>query len=63
MTDLLVLLAAWGFCGGGGGEPIPTTVNQCLERYDTAADEYACICGGCLSGQITEGCPPACLSQ
>jgi hypothetical protein len=65
VSDLLALLAEWGNCaacgGTGGGGVICRTVSECMAQHAKPEDQYACICGGCLSGQITEGCPPECL--
>jgi predicted outer membrane repeat protein len=64
VSDLLALLAEWGNCaacgGTGGGGVICRTVSECMAQHAKPEDQYACLCGGCLSGQITEGCPPEC---
>jgi hypothetical protein len=45
ITDLLVVLAAWGSCTAGS-QPILRTVSECMAQYTKPEEQYACICGG-----------------
>ena len=54
ITDLLALIAAWGEdCAGEGS--LPTSVGECLQRYNDPDEQAACIC---MVEPCTDGCPP-----
>jgi hypothetical protein len=58
VTDLVAFLAAWDDCASPGGGHVPQTVEECLEKYETTAEEIACIEALCRSGQVPpEECP------
>lgn len=56
INDLLILLPAWGPCSNPGSEPVPTSIQECLQRYSDPDERAACIC---IVEPCTAGCPPA----
>jgi hypothetical protein len=57
VIDLIALLAQWddSVCNAAGG--VPTSVEDCHQKYSSPADQARCIEKLCEAGIIATGCP------